>query len=43
MGEVRKNKFTLHYHLKKAHQLIQSSRVIQLVATLVRIVNGRKG
>ena len=32
MRGVTKNRSTLHHHLNKAHQTIQSSRVIQLVA-----------
>ena len=48
IGEVTKNRPTLHQNLNKARQTIQISRVIQLVAKfdnlgLSMAVNGRKG
>ena len=37
MGGVTKNRSTLHQHPNKAHQAIQSSRVIQLEATIDKL------
>ena len=37
LGGVMKNRSTLHQHLNKAHQTIQRSRVIQLVATFDKL------
>ena len=37
MAGVKKKRCTLHHHVNKAHHTIQSSRVIQLVATFDKL------